>query len=518
MKPTKRPSPSSLVTAPLERREFLNLALGGAATLALAACGDDLPGETAEDEGSTTGSSGGSGSGSTEAEGSSTLDSLDETGTTTGEPDPACEEPDGFEEDFDAEAIPADDATFPLAVLAGEMQPESIMLSIFIADAEPKTLRVWREAETEGTVVVVAEQEVQPDANGYAQLTIEGLCPGTWYHYAYFVGEVGDFTGRSIIGRVRTAIAEDALEPLTLAMTSCCGASLDWPALERTATEDYDMFLHLGDMAYNDGAFTLAEYRVIWRSYMSAPGYRSALARSGLYVTWDDHEVDDNSNWDNETTDPMQLEKLGNAMDAFFELLPVERQEGDRLWRSFRWGLTAEIIMLDCRYERQPSRGLYISPEQMDWLKQRLSDSPCHFKLIMNSVPITNMAGGWDVASPDRWEGFPAQRDEILAHIDDNDIRGVWWLAGDFHVCFVSRLEPEGDSTSALMREIAVTGGNVNPFNDVVAPLDPPQFEYGVKAARGCILTFDPEADEVQVRFIDPETGDDDYNEVITQD
>jgi len=514
-----------LVTAPLPRRRFLGLTVGTAAAW-LSGCGDDGP---PAGDGTGTGETGSS------SDGGSTTDGgiLDDTGTDTGigsdtgtsddgsdstgeTGEPACVD-EGFEEDFDAEAIPTDDAVFPYAIMAGEMQPTSALLAIQIPDAEPKQLRVWRPVEPEGTVLVVAEEEVVPDADGYAKVPLTGLCPGTWYRYAYFVGEPGSFTARSRIGEFRTALAEDSLEPLHIAISACNGDSFDWPALERTADEYYDMFIHLGDMAYNDGAFSLPEYRDSWRAYMSVEGFHRCYARAGLYATWDDHEIDNNSNFDRETMDPMQLQKRQNAFDSYFELLPIEAEGPDyQLWRSFRWGLTAEIIVLDCRYERRPSQGLYMSPEQMDWLEQRLLESPCHFKIIMNSVPITNMPLVWDVAAGDRWEGYPDSRGRLLALIDDNLITNVWFLSGDFHTCFVSRIEPAGGLT-ANTYEIAVTGGRSNPLPDFLTGFDPPQFDYGVTVPRGCLLVFDPEANAVNVRFIDPETGEDLYNETLSQ-
>jgi hypothetical protein len=44
-----------------------------------------------------------------------------------------------------------------------------------------------------------------------------------------------------------------------------------------------------------------------------------------------------------------------------------------------------------------------------------------------------------------------------------------------------------------------------------------PQFDYGVTIPRGCILTFDPAANTVRVRFIDPETGEDVYDQTLSQ-
>ena len=47
-------------------------------------------------------------------------------------------------------------------------------------------------------------------------------------------------------------------------------------------------------------------------------------------------------------------------------------------------------------------------------------------KLIPNSVPITDeTAFVGEAAADDRWQGYPAQREELLAHITDNAIEGI---------------------------------------------------------------------------------------------
>jgi phosphodiesterase/alkaline phosphatase D-like protein len=510
----------------MDRRGFLGLATTVAAGL-LVGCGDDGAG-VGDDDGTGTGTGTGDttdGSTRTDTTASTAPDGTgstgaDATGDESGDADDTGEsvcEPGGFEEVFDADAVTEDGAAFPLAIMAGEMKPTSALFSTWIPDAQTRLLRIWRPADAEGTVIVAAELEVTPDAAGYVKVPVDGLCAGTWYRYAYFTGEPGNFDSRSPIAEFRTAIDDDVLEPLTVALSSCNGSSLDWPALELVSDEYYDMFLHLGDMAYNDGAFTRAEFRESWRQYLGASGFRKAYARAGLYATWDDHEIDDDSRFDRETTDPMQLQKKANALDAYFEVLPIEGGgPGYKLWRSFRWGLTAEIIVLDCRYERRPSMGEYISQEQMDWLKDRLLNSPCHFKVIMNSVPITNMPLAWSVASNDRWEGFPDSRNELLGFINEHQIQNIWFVAGDFHVSFVSRLEPNVTTHASAIHEIAVTGGNQNPVPESILAMNPPQFSYGRTRARGLLMTFDPMSNAVNVRFIDPETGEDAYNESLT--
>ncbi len=546
------------------RREFLRLA--GAAVVVpaalQAACGDDELGTESEGGSDTTGDSnagttgsdttagpGGTGTGSsgTSTGDGTTEDTIDPTtgdpsegttedtlGETTGE-ETTGEETTGGETTggnndecegeviaFEPEAVPEDLATFPVAVMAGAMRKDSALLTTFIDSGEPKILRVWRPADGDGEVELIQELEVS-SVDGYVQQYVDNLCPGTWYSYAYFTPDGDDFSGRSIIGEFRTAIPDDSMEPLVLAASACNGyGNRPWPALQVTADEYYDMFVHLGDMVYADGSVSLNDFRQVWRDYLAVEdggqlmGLARAYSRAGLYATLDDHEVDNNFNPEN--YDPQELE---NAMQAWFEIIPLEGADEDyKVWRSYRWGMTAEIIILDCRTERLPStqngpNAQYISPEQMEFLKDRLKNSPCHFKIVLNSVPITNMPFIWDFAANDRWEGYAAQRDELLGYIADEDIANVWFISGDFHVCFVSYIEPNGDGVVAKTREIAMTGGNTNILGDT---LGGSQYDYGVGSPRGCLMTFDPVENEVLVRFLDPDNGQDLYAEVLSQD
>lgn len=500
----------------LNRRSFITITVAGATT-AIAGCesgspmDDDSFGGTGDTgtftNGSTTQGLGGSSSGLDES--SSTGDIVDGSSSETG--DEPITNP--IVDDRFAE-IPYDSASFPLAIMAGEMKTDSFLISTLVEDGLPKRLRVWRELN-DGQAEILVEQMIEPGLDGYTKVKIQGLDAGDWYRYAMF--DPND-DSRSVIGRVRTAPPVDSLEPLTVAITACNGDAFDWPALERTIEHDYDVFMHLGDMAYNDGARSLAEYRLSWRDYIGHETFKNVLANTGMYHTWDDHEIDDNSNFDPETMDPDELKKRQNAMDAFFELLPTDAEGPDyRLWRSFQWGRTAEILLLDCRYERRPSQGLYMSPAQMSWLKTRLRDSSCHFKIIMNSVPITEMPLVWDIAIKDRWEGYPGQRDELLNFIDSEGVDNVWFLAGDFHVCFVSKINADGDRVVDQIREVAITGGNTNPLFgnslfELIADLDGEQFDLGNGIPSAVFVRFDPIENTMNVRFIDGDTGEEYFN------
>ncbi|HEY8375229.1 MAG TPA: alkaline phosphatase D family protein, partial [Nannocystis sp.] len=493
----------------LPRREFLKLT--GAALIAAPGCADDVMGATGLTDGSSTtggdGSSDGStaapttgatpttGAGTSTGTGTSTStgaetstgDGTTGDGTSTGEPSDMGAQPqvcEGEEIAFAPDAIAEDLQRFPCAVMAGAMRPESVLIHSFSEQPEPALLRVWQPGDTPGTVRLVRELEVAPDEHGYLRALVDGLCPGQWYRYGFFATAEGEPVARGILGEFRTALAPTAKEPLTVAISACNHIeNAPWPALRTTSDEYYDVFLHLGDMAYNDGEMSLADFRANWKAHFLVDhdgergGFALAYARAGLYCTLDDHEVA--NNFDPETVDPQRFQ---DAMTAYFEAVPItDAPNGFRVWQSFRWGLTAEFIVLDCRTERKPSTRntddpIYIGKEQMAWLKERLLTSPCHFKIVLNSVPITNMPGLWDVLPEDRWEGYAAQRAELLDFIAAQDIRNVWFVAGDFHTCFISQVEPGAGGVLGKTREIAVTGGNSFFLGDFFPQ---PQFSFG---------------------------------------
>jgi alkaline phosphatase D len=243
-------------------------------------------------------------------------------------------------------------------------------------------------------------------------------------------------------------------------------------------------------------------YQRGWPAY----GMKGLHASVGLYSTWDDHEV--GNNWNPETHDPVAL---AAARRAFFEHHPIRRNDEDpwRIWRRFRWGRTVEVFVLDCRGERLPStrhtaHATYLSRAQMDWLKDGLASSPCAFKVVVNSVPITNFPGIFDLevlgnGRPDRWEGYPAQREEILRHVRDAGLRGVYWLSGDFHFGAVTRIEGEGPYSD--MREVLM-GPGLNIGNTFAEGLRGSQYDFLGLACSFCVFRADPVRETFDVRFV----------------
>jgi alkaline phosphatase D len=406
----------------------------------------------------------------------------------------------------------------PLAVDAPERTPESTLFPLGIAsgDALPSAAVVWtRYAGTSPLRVVVWEMDgdryareafasdVTPAEGGFVHVDATGLGAGARYRFAFFEMRGAARVARSPIGRFRSALGESDLAPLVFGGTACMlnGMALDTlaRAAERT---DLDAFMLLGDTSYNDGARTRAEYRDRWRMNLGAEAHRRLRAATSVVATWDDHEV--SNDWNPETIDP---EHLATARAAWFEHLPVRRRppSPDRIWRSFRWGRTAEIFVLDCRSERKPStRGTaseqYVSREQLDWLKAGLASSTAVFKLVMNSVPIGSFGGrAFDfgiLAKDDRWEGYPRARAEILAHVDDRRLSGVVWVSGDFHLASTGRVSPSGPGSTQL--EVLLGPGAQAP-NPAHYLLVPPQFDWASDTDNYGALHLDPVARTLRV-------------------
>lgn len=372
----------------------------------------------------------------------------------------------------DFRGLPERPTQFPLGVMAGDATDTSVMFWTRYDGTGAVTLRVL---EMDGTRIVAVRFNgaVSPSGGGYVRAIVTGLRPDKQHLYAFLVGPTSAPTGRSLVGRVQTAFPADALRPLTFAGTSCSNQNhRPFPVLQHAGGRtDLDFFIHAGDHTYTDfqaDATNLAQYRAKYEQNWTSAGLKSVHRSTGMYLTWDDHEV--LNNWNPETLSPA---RLAAARQAFFEHRATRRNttNPNRIWRSFRWGRTAELFILDCRSERRPSTrsgdpsrsSVYISRAQMDWLKEALRASPCVFKFIVNSVPIVDRGG----AGTDNWNGYASQRREILNHIANNNLRGVVWLSGDVHFGGVCRVEASGAWSNIWEVVMGPAGANRDSRPDV---------------------------------------------------
>ncbi|WIM70199.1 alkaline phosphatase D family protein [Corynebacterium suedekumii] len=406
-------------------------------------------------------------------------------------------------------------ATVPLpflhGVASGDPLPTSVVLWTRItpdADALPGSglgaaTRVrWEVGIDAAFHHVVSSGEVRTDAASDHTIHVDpfDLEPDMVYFYRFTVLDGPHAGSQSPTGRTRTAPAFDSSpEQLTAAVASCANwESGYFSAYADMATRgragELDLVVFLGDYIYEYGRgeyvgkngavrphepaheiITLQDYRIRHGHYRTDPDLQAAHAALPWVLIWDDHETADNS-WREgaENHDPATegawLSRRDAALQAYLEWLPVRTASpsaGGHLYRSFRFGDLAELMMLDLRsYRDQPAAWsptaladfndparTMMGSEQFEWLRRTIDTSPAHWTVIGSSVmfsptnllplqqnpqtsSVAEFLGARTAAgipmNPDQWDGFAADRGRLLELLRVSG-RPALFLTGDIH-------------------------------------------------------------------------------------
>jgi alkaline phosphatase D len=248
---------------------------------------------------------------------------------------------------------------------------------------------------------------------------------------------------------------------------------------------DLDVVVCLGDYIYEhlfydgprrdttganrDGEVqTLEEYRSKYALYHTDQRLLEVRRKFPLIAIWDDHEVEDNYARDKpgEATTNVRvpfLQRRANGYRAFFENMPRirVREEPDRTYGSIPLGANAELFLLDqrqyrddqacgdqffvpCSESEAAGRTLLGGP-QRQWFKDALAGSRATWKVVANQLMIMSLDGprGNEI-NKDQWDGYAAERREILEHVRDRGIRDVAFITGDIHSFFAGNVTPTG--------------------------------------------------------------------------
>jgi alkaline phosphatase D len=133
----------------------------------------------------------------------------------------------------------------------------------------------------------------------------------------------------------------------------------------------------------------------------------------------------------------------------------------------------------------------------MTWLKTRLKTSTAMFKFVVTSVPITNFPPS-AAGEADKWEGYPAQREEILDYVEKEALKGVWWLSGDLHFGCIGGIGATG--ARLAMREVLMGPGGTNARTNIT--LSATQFDKVIEEKNYTSFRVDPIKKELTVEFL----------------
>lgn len=373
-------------------------------------------------------------------------------------------------------------ATFPFGVQTGDATSGSVLVSVRTA------------ADIELVVLEGADGWTEIDrlplspTDGVIQVELSGLAADT----VYTVVAYADADRRSLAARFRTALS-DARRVVVFGATSCLRGNQPWPSLSLAAAERLDFFCLLGDTIYVDYEPDAWDYEAKWDTALSTEGLKALTGSTSVIATWDDHEVANNYSLDDEGIE----DKLAAGLSAYRRGIPQGRgPDGSSIWRTLSWGSVLDVFVLDCRSERVDGR--YISDAQMAWLKDGLRASTARFRIILNSVPITDLTPIFGSAqTTDRWDGYPEQRTEILTWIRDNALP-VLWITGDVHYAQVGRVDAAGGPGEHQWEVLAGPGGS-QPNYLVEAFVGSDQYAYLLAAWNWVRFTCDPDRGTIHV-------------------
>ena len=205
-------------------------------------------------------------------------------------------------------------------------------------------------------------------------------------------------------------------------------------------------FLFIGDNNYMPGkpeGFDLPEagareiMSLYHRRFRQVPGLRDIVATTPSYGIWDDHDFGPNNS-------DRTFKWRDLAIETFRRYWPnpyPESSGAPGVFHRFRIA-DVEFLMLDNRSHRDPNeaedRSTMFGEGQLEWLKAKLKSSTATFKVIASGgTAVVDETG-------ETWSNFGDERDRFFAWLFEEDITGVFFLAGDWHSGVLHRLNRPG--------------------------------------------------------------------------
>ena len=374
------------------------------------------------------------------------------------------------------------DDPFTLGVASGDPAPDGAVLWTRLAPRPLETgggmqgVRAvvrWEVARDEAFRLVVkhGDATATPELGHSVHISVRGLAPERWYFYRFTSGEAA-----SPAGRFRCAPRDDAIAPLSFAFISCQHYEQGlFTAFQHLANEEIDLVSHLGDYIYEGSGVdsrvrkhaglelrTLDDYRRRYAQYKSDVMLQAAHARCAWTVIWDDHEVHNNySSFDRDSlsgTADEQRTRRAAAYQAWWEhqavrIAPASTWADLRIYRATNWGRLARFWQLDGRQYRSdqacgdgtkpipcgdwadPNRTM-LGAAQEKWLINGLARSQSRWQVLANQVvlaPPDQQPRDGDRVEMDKWSGYPADRDRVLAAIAEHAPNRTVAITGDIH-------------------------------------------------------------------------------------
>ena len=389
-------------------------------------------------------------------------------------------------------AIALDPARVSFTVASGDATATAAVVWAKVGVLGPVTARIFSDAGL--TNMVSSASGTVTDLDLPLKWEFTGLSAGLDYYY-----QVTDSLGTAKTGKFKTAVSPGTLGGLHFGVSGDeRGELAPYPSVRNAAGKNLDFFLEFGDTIYADVASpnlpisqarTLADYRAKFNEVYSTRHGMNTLAdlraSTAVLAVIDDHEVtNDFAGGALRTTDSRfsadtgtyinQTETFTNGVQAFLDYHPImdvsTGATGDpvtanhrNLYRYSVQGRTAATFVLDTRSFRSaplpavtdlnnttqvtnflvgsftPGRTLLGAAQKARFKADLLAAQAAGilWKFVCCPEPLQNFG---PLAGQDRYEGYAAERTELLKFIDDNQITNIVFVTADFHGTTVNRL------------------------------------------------------------------------------
>lgn len=394
--------------------------------------------------------------------------------------------------------------SFPYGVASGDPWPDSVILWTHplptdTSDTRPICLEYQVSAynDTKAWSTVSSGQVwTTTDVDYSYKVEATGLQPKEWYYYRFV--NCADSGNVSPVGIFKTIPTEDDedVDSVSFAVYSCSNYPFGFfNAYGNAARRDaVDYAVHVGDYiyeyqgdgcdsetaCYGDGRdidrvpspnreiWTLEDYRERYKTYRSDPDLQLLHQTRAWQLVWDDHEVADNT-WKAGSADSNDTiagsyngtsftQRKANAVKTYFEWLPIRTVDTDdalRIYRTFKFGTLADLIMLDTRQYNRDLTDLYYNTidvnvikddearslmggRQENWFYGQLRNASARgaqWKIVGQQIVFAHLEQVDDV---DAWDGYEYNRRRVIDTISENSIDNVIVISGDSHANWVS--------------------------------------------------------------------------------
>ena len=227
---------------------------------------------------------------------------------------------------------------------------------------------------------------------------------------------------------------------------SCLTQERSMPIFNYIKSENYDLFLMLGDNVYGDSEREdLLELREAYDKQRE--NFDSLNLNFPFEAIWDDHDYGLN-----DAGKEYAYKEDAEQLFLDFWNIPEDDIRRTRPGLYFEWienidGIVVQILFLDTRYFRDallptdergaPGKERYLPHTdtsttmlgnvQWNWLEQKMSSQVDH-RIIVSSIQFLAMGHGWEA-----WKTLPHERQRLIDLIDQSSTDTVLFISGDRH-------------------------------------------------------------------------------------